>query len=77
MLQIYKLSLKSEACSDIHRLLAIECICAFIPGEEGDKLRYVSIMMILDAEVSLMDREVSMLHYLFSGFSKFYTPTPL
>ncbi len=44
MLQIYKLSLKSEDCSDIHQLLAIECICAFAPGEEGDKLRYISII---------------------------------
>ena len=40
LFQIYKLSLKSEHCSDVHRLLAIECICAFAPGEEGDKLRF-------------------------------------
>ena len=40
LLQIYKLSLKSEHCSDVHRILAIECICAFTPGELGDKLRY-------------------------------------
>ena len=38
--QIYKLSLKSEHCSNIHRILPIECICAFAPGEEGDKLRF-------------------------------------
>ena len=37
--QIYKLSLKSERCSDIHRIFPIECLCAFAPGEEGDKLR--------------------------------------
>lgn len=40
-LQIYKLSLKSQHCRDVHRLLPIECLCAFLEGEEGDKLRLV------------------------------------
>ena len=40
-LQIYKLSLKSQHCKDVHRLLPIECLCAFLEGEEGDKLRLV------------------------------------
>ena len=39
--QIYKLSLKSEHCKDVHRILPIECICAFAYGEEGDKTRSV------------------------------------
>ena len=38
-LQIYQLSLRSEHCVDVHRLLPIECLCAFLGGEEGDKLR--------------------------------------
>lgn len=37
--QIYKLSLTSARCMVIHRLLPIECICAFTGGKEGDKLR--------------------------------------
>lgn len=37
--QVYEISLKSKHCIDVHRLLPIECICAFAPGEEGDKLR--------------------------------------
>ena len=37
--QIYKLSLKSEHCSNIHHIIPIECICAFAAGEMGDRLR--------------------------------------
>ena len=38
-LQGYKLSLKSGHCREVHRILPIECICAFASGKEGDKLR--------------------------------------
>ena len=37
--QVYEISLRSKHCVEVHRLLPIECICAFTPGEEGDKLR--------------------------------------
>ena len=39
--QIYKLSLQSPHCVEVHRIFPIECTCAFLPGDEGDKLRYV------------------------------------
>lgn len=39
--QVYEISLRSKHCQEVHRLLPIECICAFAPGEEGVKLRYV------------------------------------
>ena len=39
LMQIYQLSLKSEECSDVHRTLFIECLCAFTPGEIGDVTR--------------------------------------
>ena len=56
MFQIYKLSLKSERCSDIHRILAIECICAFAPGEEGDKLRYIIYIIIMCSDTTCISR---------------------
>ena len=31
---------------NVHRLFPIECVCAFAPGEEGDKLRWVIISII-------------------------------
>ena len=57
--QIYKLSLKSEHCSDIHRIIPIECICAFAAGEEGDKLRLaynllLAVSLTSDLGISLL-----------------------
>jgi phospholipase B1 len=37
--QIYELSLKSSYCKDVHRLIPIECVCAFTEGKEGERLR--------------------------------------
>ena len=37
--EIYKLSLQSPHCVEVHRIFPIECTCAFLPGDEGDKLR--------------------------------------
>jgi phospholipase B1 len=37
--EIYTLSLQSPYCVDVHRLLPIECLCAFTAGALGDKLR--------------------------------------
>ena len=39
LIKVYELSLKSKHCVEVHRILPIECICAFAPGEDGDKLR--------------------------------------
>ena len=39
LIKVYELSLKSKHCVEVHRILPIECICAFALGEEGDKLR--------------------------------------
>ena len=36
---IYEVSLRSEHCVDVHRVLPIECACAFKTGEEGVKRR--------------------------------------
>ena len=44
--QIYQLSLRSPHCTEVHEIFFIECLCAFLPGEEGDKLRLVGWLMI-------------------------------
>ena len=44
--QIYKLSLQSPHCVEVHRIIPIECICAFLPGAEGDKLRCVEAVCV-------------------------------
>ena len=42
LIQIYQLSLKNKHCAEVHRLLPIECVCAFWDGSkpEGVKLRW-------------------------------------
>ncbi len=41
IVQVYTKSLQSPHCTNIHRDLFIECLCDFVPGEEGDKTRSV------------------------------------
>jgi len=38
-LQVYDVSVESKYCKDVHRVLAIECVCVFEPGEEGVRVR--------------------------------------
>ena len=40
--QVYDVSITSKYCRDIHRVLAIECVCAFEPGEAGVHVRLVN-----------------------------------
>ena len=35
------MSITSQYCRDVHRVLAIECVCAFEPGEAGVHVRLV------------------------------------
>ena len=35
------MSITSQYCKDVHRVLAIECVCAFEPGEAGVHVRLV------------------------------------
>ena len=37
-------TMTSAHCREVHRILPIECICAFAPGKEGDKLRFDSLL---------------------------------
>eukprot|EP00128_Syssomonas_multiformis_P018586 Colp12_sorted_trinity150504_noHs@850 len=39
--RVYELSRKTSWCTNVHRVLPIECVCAFTPSAlGGDKLRY-------------------------------------
>ena len=40
---MYEISLRSKHCQEVHRIFFIECICAFTPGNEGVKLRYITV----------------------------------
>ena len=37
--QVYEVSKQSHYCESVHRILPIECYCAFAYGKEGDKTR--------------------------------------
>ena len=37
--QVYDVSIKSEYCRNVHRVLGIECLCVFEPGKEGVHVR--------------------------------------
>ena len=43
---MYDIGIKSEYCIKVHRVLGIECVCVFEPGEAGVRVRSVYTIII-------------------------------